>query len=53
MNVLARFPGATNDSYIYSQSALRRRMQDLFAQEKCFLIGIIPTFAERLLYLSV
>ena len=41
MNVLARYPGATNDSYIWSQSALRRRMEELFPQETCFLIGMI------------
>ncbi|KAK3923791.1 Putative nuclease [Frankliniella fusca] len=38
-NVLARFPGSTNDSYIFNASALRRRMVELQDMRRCHLLG--------------
>ncbi|KAK3926724.1 Putative nuclease [Frankliniella fusca] len=39
LNVLARYPGATNDSSIYGQSAVRRRMIELQRHVPCLLLG--------------
>ncbi|KAK3928642.1 Putative nuclease [Frankliniella fusca] len=38
-NVLARFAGSTNDSFIFNASALRRRMIELNAMRRCHLLG--------------
>lgn len=39
-NIVARYPGATNDSYIFANSALRRIMIELNEEERCFLLGM-------------
>ncbi|KAJ1518908.1 hypothetical protein ONE63_011480 [Megalurothrips usitatus] len=40
LNVVARFPGATHDSFIWSNSGLRRTMQNLFREgEQLWLLG--------------
>ena len=39
MNVVARDPGSTNDSYIFEGSAVRTRMQVLYARRRCHLLG--------------
>ncbi|XP_034248974.1 uncharacterized protein LOC117649899 [Thrips palmi] len=39
MNIVSRYPGATNDSYIWANSALRRKMIELNEEERCFLLG--------------
>ncbi|XP_034245508.1 putative nuclease HARBI1 [Thrips palmi] len=38
-NVLANFPGATNDSFIFSGCGLRLRMYRLFHERRCHLLG--------------
>lgn len=38
-NIVARYPGATNDSFIFANSALRRKMIELHGEEQCFLLG--------------
>ncbi|KAK3928031.1 Putative nuclease [Frankliniella fusca] len=38
-NVLARFAGSTNDSFVFNASALRRRMIELHALRRCHLLG--------------
>ncbi|KAK3924507.1 Putative nuclease [Frankliniella fusca] len=39
MNVLARYPGATADSFIFEGSALRRRMVQAYQTRPCHLLG--------------
>ncbi|XP_034239134.1 putative nuclease HARBI1 [Thrips palmi] len=39
MNVNARFPGATFDSFVFQGSALRTRMMQLNEQQPCHLLG--------------
>ncbi|XP_034233028.1 putative nuclease HARBI1 [Thrips palmi] len=38
-NIIARFPGATNDSFIFANSALKRKMIEFNEDEPCFLLG--------------
>jgi len=39
-NVVARFPGATNDSFIWAGSALRRKIVQLQGRQHLFFVGM-------------
>ncbi|KAK3918172.1 Putative nuclease [Frankliniella fusca] len=40
LNVVARYPGATHDSFVWNNSALRRTMENLYRTgERCWLLG--------------
>ncbi|KAK3931509.1 Putative nuclease [Frankliniella fusca] len=39
-NIVARYPGSTNDSFVWANSAIRQKMEDLYrGGEHCWLIG--------------
>jgi len=42
LNVLARYPGSTSDSFIFEGSALRRRMIQIQENQRrrCYLLGM-------------
>ncbi|XP_034256143.1 putative nuclease HARBI1 [Thrips palmi] len=46
MNVLARYPGATTDSFIFEDSALRRRMVEIYNGRRCHLLGDVGYVLE-------
>jgi len=41
INIVARYPGSTNDSFVWTNSAIRQKMEDLYRDgEQCWLIGM-------------
>ncbi|KAK3930981.1 Putative nuclease [Frankliniella fusca] len=39
LHVNARFPGSTNDAFVYQNTLVRQRMQELYNERPCYLLG--------------
>ena len=41
LNINARFPGSTQDSFIWTNSAVRAKMEEVYrGEEQCWLLGM-------------